>query len=211
MNGSDELSQVLADLATRADLDQPKDRLEGIHRRARRTARARAIGATVVAVVVLGGAAALFGHGRDTAAPVVPATPSVTTAPVPTGHATSSPAPNTPVTRALVPPDAKAPAAGGCQSQSGAVVTVDANPDVPAPRCVVIRADQRLRVVNTSDLQGSVGQVITVRWADYAPRVLQVGQATTFDRPVGDYLAAGVHYLRMPPLYAGSNAEVRMR
>jgi hypothetical protein len=82
---------------------------------------------------------------------------------------------------------------------------------VPTPRCVVVRPDQRLRVVNSSALHGSPPKTITVGWANYAPRVLKAGQATTYDRPFGEYLAVGVHDLRLPPLYAGSFGAVWLR
>jgi hypothetical protein len=225
VNTSEELHRALADLADRADDDVRPDRLDRVHRRARRTARTRAAVASLAAVLVVGAGAALISRD-DTAAPAGPGTsppttqaPTITTqvpiSPPPSSHVPTTPATTTPApttsTRSLVPADSARPAAGACAGQPGAVVTIDANPDVPTPRCVVVRPDQRVRIVNTSDLQGTVGRTITVHWANFAPRVLAVGQATTFDRPAGDYLAVGVHRLRVPPLYGGAGAEVWLK
>jgi hypothetical protein len=91
------------------------------------------------------------------------------------------------------------------------MVTIDINPDTPSPRCVVIRADQRLRVVNTSNTFGFTGKPITVTFADYPPRVIQIGQAATFDRPLGEHLATGVQEVHVS-LYPGSfGAEVWLK
>jgi hypothetical protein len=66
-------------------------------------------------------------------------------------------------------------------------------------------------VVNTTNIHGTIGKPITVTFANYPPRVLQIGQATTFDRPLGEYLAVGVHDVRLAPLYAGGFAQVWLK
>ncbi len=212
----DELHEALSHLAGRADADPRPDRLDRVHRRARRTRRTRALAASLAAVVVVGGAAAVIARSADTAAPLVPGThpPVVSSAPsttVPTTTLTTTPTSRpttTPTAATLVPADSLTPSAGGCQTTPGTVVTVYANPDVPTPRCVLVRPDQRLRVVNSSALHGSPPKTITVGWANYPPRVLRAGQSTTYDKPFGEYLAVGVHNLRLPPLYAGSFGAV---
>ena len=226
MNPSDDLGLALAGLATRADTSQPQDRLDNIHRRARRTARIRVVGATLAAVLVCGSAAALIARSDDVAGP---ATQPSSTTPGPTTAATTIAAQPTPTssgprpttstsarttassTSSLVPADAQLPNAMGCNGVAGAIATIDANPDVPSPRCIVVRADQLLRVVNTTNIQGTIGKPITVTFANYPPRVLQIGQATTFDRPLGEYLAVGVHDVRLAPLYAGGFAQVWLK
>jgi hypothetical protein len=106
-----------------------------------------------------------------------------------------------------VPPDAKHPASGICESSRGDVVVVTASPDTPAPRCAKVVGSQRLRVVNNSDTFGSPGQTITVRFADFAPRELAIGATTTFERSFGSYLMLGDHFLHIS-LYGGSGAEI---
>jgi hypothetical protein len=220
---TDELGSALDHLAGRADGTQPSDRVAAVHRRARRNGRVRVGTATAVVALLVGSAVALVSRTHDdaggqvpggvpsTSAPSVATTASqVATSPTPTQASTPAGSPTSVHTAALVPADAQFPAAGGCPWVTGTVVTVDANPDVPTPRCVSVRADQVLRVVNTSAILGSPPKTITVTWADFAPRVLQAGQSTTFGRPFGEYLANGVHFLHMPPLYAGSNGEVWM-
>lgn len=95
----------------------------------------------------------------------------------------------------LLPAESRWPAAGICLLDTETVVTVNFNPDTPAPRCIEVGADQRLRVVNSSNNVGEPGATLTVSFANFSPRTLHVGEATVFDRPLGDYLSAGVHSL----------------
>jgi hypothetical protein len=94
---------------------------------------------------------------------------------------------------------------------AGTIVTIDANPDTSNPRCVVVRTDQRLRVVNTTNTFDMTGKSITVTFAGYPSRVLQIGQGTTFDSPFGKYLAAGVHYVHISYYPGSGGAEVWMK
>ena len=113
-------------------------------------------------------------------------------------------------TFALSPPDADNPAAGVCGAADGALVTVVANPDTPAPRCLIVTANQRLRVVNDSNGFGQPGKPMTVRFAGFALRAVP-GEATLFDRPLGELIAPGVHYIRIS-LYPGTGgAEVWLK
>jgi hypothetical protein len=217
VNPSDDLGQALAGLATRADTSQPKDRLDNIHRRARRATRTRVGVATLAAVLVFGSAAAIITRSHlEAGGSIGPATESTATAQLTTtatGTGSATPTASTGSTGSLVPADYSRPVAGGCLVATGSIATVDANPDVPSPRCTVVRADQRLRVVNTTNIAGSIGKPITVTFANYPPRVVQVGQATVFDRPMGEYLAVGVHRVHIAPLYGGgaSGAEVWLK
>ena len=81
------------------------------------------------------------------------------------------------------------------------------NPDTSTPRCLIVRAAQRLRVVNRSDHFGQPGRTVTVTFADFPPRTLRVGDATIFDRPFGEYLTPGVHVVHIS-LYGGGGGEV---
>ena len=92
-----------------------------------------------------------------------------------------------PPSTTLIPADSTAPAAGICGTDPGTTVTIDANPDTPAPRCAIVTAGQNLRVVNNQAMS------ITVRFADYAPRDVRPGASTVFQRAFGSFLAPGVH------------------
>lgn len=95
MNDIDDLGRALADLAAHADRAQPPDRIERIHRRARRTARLRGVTVTVAAVV-LGGSATVLVAGAHHTGPQTPATATTSTAATPTTPATNpSPTPTT--------------------------------------------------------------------------------------------------------------------
>jgi hypothetical protein len=74
---------------------------------------------------------------------------------------------------------------------------VDANPDVPQPRCQIVRADQRLRVRNTTNRFGQPGRTVAVQVAGIPARMLAVGEETVFDQPMGRYLAPGVHLVHL--------------
>jgi hypothetical protein len=93
---------------------------------------------------------------------------------------------------AMVPAVSSVPAAGICPVVPGPIVTIATDPDVPTPRCVQIRADQRLEILNSSNGYGVRGLPVTVVFADYPARIIPVGESTLFNRPVGDLLAVGV-------------------
>ncbi len=91
MNGIDDLGRALAELAARADGTQPQDRIERIHRRARRAARARAVTVTVAALVLGGSATALVAGAHNPTGPQTPATAPTTTATTPATTASATP------------------------------------------------------------------------------------------------------------------------
>ena len=99
MNDIDDLGRALADLAAHADTAQPRDRIERIHRRARRTARLRGATVTVAAVVLGGSATALVTRAHTTPGPQTPATAPTSVAATPTTPAT------TPSATPTAPPD----------------------------------------------------------------------------------------------------------
>ncbi len=62
--------------------------------------------------------------------------------------------------------------------------------------CAIVGKTQRLRVVNNTDGFHQTGFTITLQFAGLPSRTLQPGQATTYARPFGDYLAPGQHWLQ---------------
>jgi hypothetical protein len=138
----------------------------------------------VAAVVAIVGVIAVLSHRggnqSDTAAQQGSASPSA--------GASQSPS-------HLVPATSKRPAAGVCGRTTGAVLTVRIEPDTPDPRCASVNADQRLRVVNATGDYGAHPQTVTVVWMPGQSLTLRPGEAKTFSRNFGSYLAPGVHEL----------------
>lgn len=97
-----------------------------------------------------------------------------------------------------------------CGGASGDVVTVVAYPGAPRPRCLTVTANQRLQVVNRSNADGQPGKPMTVTFAGFAPRVIPVGGSTLFDQALGEYIAQGVHVLKIS-VYPGGGAEVWLK
>lgn len=102
----------------------------------------------------------------------------------------------------LAPSESATPAAGICPVATEAIATVTLGPGVPQPRCLVVSSEQRLRVVN-----GAEGA--TVRLGRIT-RVLAPGASTTFDVPLGDFLAPGVHTVGVS-IYGGSGPQLWLR
>jgi len=92
----------------------------------------------------------------------------------------------------LATPYAQSPAAGICASFDGDTVVVYLYADIPDPRCIKVRADQRLSVVNRT--QNTLEISLGIYEASLAP-----GAETTFDAPFGMYLAPGVHQIQVSP------------
>jgi hypothetical protein len=109
-----------------------------------------------------------------------------------------------------VPPDATAPAAGSCSRVGGSQVLVLINPDVPAPRCVIVAAGQHLAVRNNTGELGQPARKVTLRWADYPPRTLAPGSLTSYPHRFDSYLMPGVHRLQAS-VYGQSGAEIWLR
>lgn len=113
----------------------------------------------------------------DIKATTMPATPTVSI---------------TPQTNILATPYAQQPAAGICASFEGEMIVVTLNPDIPDPRCTKVRADQKLTIINHTQitLQISIGRFSAS---------LEPGKESIIDTPFGEYLAPGVHQLQVSP------------
>jgi hypothetical protein len=96
----------------------------------------------------------------------------------------------------LKPPDSETPAAGICGEPQGDPVSIvlGIGPDgIPlAGRCVKITPSQRIKFVNQSN------GPFNIKFAEYYI-TLPVGGEMLLDKPVGQYLALGVHFLSMGP------------
>lgn len=91
-------------------------------------------------------------------------------------------------TSGLATPMADTPAAGICGESSGEVVTMTINPDMPDPRCMAVRPDQRLRIINRlqEDVRVLLGQLTATIPPD--------GEHT-LEKTFGEMLLPGVHAL----------------
>ena len=114
--------------------------------------------------------------------------------------ANSTPVPDTatpsPSSSGLKPADSDTPAAGICGEAQGDPVSIilGIGPDgIPlAGRCIKITPAQRIKLVNQS------ANLINMNLAGYQIN-LAVGGEMLLDKPVGQYLATGVHFLPMGP------------
>ena len=100
----------------------------------------------------------------------------------------------------LAAPDSETPAAGTCATPTGAAVEIVIHPDIPAPRCARVTADQHLQVRNAS------GQTVTVSFANFSAE-LAPGATQAHTRPFGEYLQPGVHRVSVS-LYGDSGPEI---
>ncbi len=92
----------------------------------------------------------------------------------------------------LSTPAADSPASGICAEFDGEKVTITIHPDIPDPRCTIIRPEQILEVVNQR------GEDITVRIGHHQAEAVH-GESVVFDQPLGKYLAPGVHLIEVLP------------
>jgi hypothetical protein len=126
------------------------------------------------------------------------------------GSARHAPA-KAPPAKALMPAVSQQPAAGICPASGpGSLVTVYVAPDTPEPRCVGVRANQHLMIVNRTNASGHPARTITITWPPYAPRRLIGNESTVFTRSFGSYLAPGVHQIGIS-LYKGGGAEIWLK
>jgi len=97
----------------------------------------------------------------------------------------------------LKPAEGDTPAAGVCSEPQGDQVAIALGTDASgmpiAGRCVIIQPVQRIRLINQS------GGVFTTRFADFNID-LPAGSELVLDKPVGEYLAPGVHFLPLGPV-----------
>jgi hypothetical protein len=104
------------------------------------------------------------------------------------------PASDTPLPRAT--PYSLEPAAGICAEPDGDEAVMRLEPGIPDPRCLIVQAGQRLRVVNRTgaDVAVSIGPFSLV---------IPANGETVFGPPLGDYLLPGVHALQVDPCCGG--------
>ena len=96
----------------------------------------------------------------------------------------------------LATPYALQPAAGICGQAEGQSVEIILEPGIPNPRCVQVIPSQFLMVTNRT------GQFIAIGLGDERTG-LGPGQSFSFDRPMGEMLALGVHQLYVDPCCGG--------
>lgn len=83
-------------------------------------------------------------------------------------------------------PVSQQPAAGICASAEGDYVLLEISGDMPSPRCVIAHLDQRLRIINRTDMNLSAS--LAGKQFD-----LQPGEEGTIDVELGSFLLPGVH------------------
>jgi hypothetical protein len=77
------------------------------------------------------------------------------------------------------------------------VVIVYVGAGTPAPRCVQVRADQHLQVVDRTGPAGQLQKTVAITWPPYPRRTVASGAATVYPRSFGSYLVPGDHVLGM--------------
>jgi len=98
-----------------------------------------------------------------------------------------------PTAPVLATPYAEIPVAGICAGpEEGEIVSVEIWPDIPSPRCIKLAPEQKLLVLNRTEL------VIHIRLGTYRADI-QPGDDYLFERTVGSYLGPGVHQLLVEP------------
>jgi len=84
---------------------------------------------------------------------------------------------------------------GICGNMEGEIVEITITADGPAiPRCVKVTSGQRLKFINGRNLD------LQTNFAEYKVS-LPSGGGLLLDRPVGEYLAPGVHYFEGAEIY----------
>ena len=111
----------------------------------------------------------------------------------------------------LIPADSQSPAAGTCGNSYNGIAEVVLNPDVPSPRCIIVKDTDHLRVENNFDVAVDVGDGSETLFT------LQPGGSDTGMKALGGFWATGVHRLRITNaathavLYGGSGPEVWLK
>ena len=153
----------------------------------------RNLSAFLVTLGLLAGCAAV----QESAQPAASVTPEpfLTSTPAAMHPSDMPSAPTEPAAiegASLATPVAGSPAAGICGGWEGATITVTIYPDVPDPRCAIVRPDQWLIVVNRRNetVQVSLAGLTT----SLAP-----GEEHLFEVAFGRILAPGVHRIEVSP------------
>lgn len=92
----------------------------------------------------------------------------------------------------LATPIAESPAAGICAEHEGSLVTVTIFPDIPDPRCSLVRPKQQLRVINMRS------ETLQVSFAGLEAEIAP-GEEHVFEEPFGALLMPGVHRFDVSP------------
>jgi len=96
----------------------------------------------------------------------------------------------------LKPADSETPAAGICSEPQGdpvnIILGIDPSGLPKAGRCIAVNPSQHIKLVNQSN------GPFNIQFAEYFIN-LSVGDERLLDKPVGEYLALGVHFLPMGP------------
>jgi hypothetical protein len=126
----------------------------------------------------------------------------------PSGRHAAGPAPtqqaSLPRRFTLVPAVSQTPAAGACpEAGGGSTVTFYVGDGTPSPRCLKVRPDQRLELVNAEYASGPPDRSVTVAWAPFQARTLAPGQAVLFRANFGFYLATGDHEVGLSRYHGG--------
>jgi hypothetical protein len=119
------------------------------------------------------------------------ASPSTTSTTFPEKVNSPSQTPN------LATPVSQEPAAGICGGFEGELVVITIYPDIPDPRCAIIKPNQMLKVVNSRQetLQVSIANMTAT---------IDPGGEHLFNVPFGQYLASGVHLIEVKPCCGAS-------
>jgi hypothetical protein len=156
--------------------------------------------------------------GKDDNPDVAAATTTTTAAPVLVTTTTAAPKATTTTAKAgdppgLIPADSQTPAAGSCSNSNNGIAEVVLNPDVPSPRCIIVKDTDHLRVENNFDVEVSVYD----NSGQGAMFTLKPGASDTGMKAIGGYWATGVHRLKITNtatkavLYGGSGPEVWLK
>jgi Protein of unknown function (DUF4232) len=118
--------------------------------------------------------------------------PVVATAPA-TDRTSTASADDLSANGTIEPREGDLPAAGVCGGDAARIQTVALRSldYVPQPRCLIIRDQQFLRIVN------GMSTSITARLGKRLRVTLAPGRSVTFPEPIGKYFASGVHSLTL--------------
>jgi hypothetical protein len=131
------------------------------------------------------------------------AAPKTTKAPTTTTNAGDPPG--------LVPADSQTPVAGSCSNSYNGIAEIVLNPDVPSPRCMIVKDTDHLRVENNFEFE------VTVSDGSGTLFTLKPGANDTGMKAIGGYWATGVHRLKITNtatkavLYGGGGPEVWLK
>ncbi len=90
------------------------------------------------------------------------------------------------------PADYQTPAAGTCGGVhgQGATLGIDLNPDIPSPRCIIVRPDQHVRITNRR------GEAARVFFGGHTSQ-LGDGDSVRYPQRAGRFLEFGVHVIEI--------------